>query len=111
MMVTNCWDCPTPLLVLLAEYAFFGLILVGGAWMRRSKRQLVRWLGVLTVVLVGLVLTASSCVAPGWGILVSESPLVVLPPRESLAIMLGLDLVLALAVAYTYWRLRPQRAA
>ena len=106
MSLTNCWDCPTPIGVLLATYAVAGFLLVAGAWMHRSTRYGVQGLGAVIVVLLAFWIVMFTIVAARWGIVWSNSPLVVLTYRESLAVMLGLDLVVASAAAYVSWRRR-----
>ena len=104
MPLKHCWDCPTPIVALLAQYAIVGLLLVAGAWMHRSTRYAVQGLGAITIVLLSFWIVAFTIAAPRWGILWSQRPVVVFTSGPSLAVMLGLDLLIACAVAYVSLR-------
>jgi hypothetical protein len=94
----NCWDCPVPLWLVLAQYAV--LILAGGAgaWMQRRQRPGVRALGTLLVVGTLLWAALATLTTPRWGIWRSDDPLEVFGLRTTYAIFAALDLVLVVAI-------------
>jgi uncharacterized membrane protein len=103
MSFKNCWDCPIPLGMLLLNYLILAVLLAGGAWMHRSTRYAVQGLGAVTVVLMSMWTAVFTSVVPNWGIRWSESPLTFLSERQTLAALLGLDLLLVMLMGSVYW--------
>jgi len=98
----NCWDCPAPLVVILAYYTVFAAALILAGRLHRSQRESYRTSGWIIATLTFLFAAAITHVVPNWGISKSWDRLVPwFSQRETRVILLALDaaLIVILLVA------------